>query len=371
MVHLHAIGYGKAHGCVLVREFCVVLSVSSHVSPVTLRTLAIGAAGGFVPGIVGMPGGWIAGSMLAVAVATLSGVSVNLPRRLREIGFLLVGISMGSGVTPETLAQLPSWPITITLVVISIPVIAGAVSYFLLRVARWNRATAFLASMPGALSYLMAIAPDTDANVPRVAILQTTRVAILVAILPVVALMLTEETAPAPIPPLGGFDDAINLFAAGIGGGILAALLKVPGGLLVGALFSSALLHATSLVEGRPPEWVAVVGFVTLGILIGTRFAGTRWSDLGQILGVSLVGFALSIALALVMALIGAAITDFSLLKLIVAFAPGGLEAMVVLAFAMNLDPAFVAAHHLVRFLLIALTLPFLVRWFGLIRAPR
>jgi uncharacterized membrane protein AbrB (regulator of aidB expression) len=46
----------------------------------------------------------------------------------------------------------------------------------------------------------------------------------------------------------------------------------------------------------------------------------------------------------------------------IVAFAPGGLEAMTILAFVIGLDPAFVGAHHLARFLLIAMLLPFVAR---------
>jgi membrane AbrB-like protein len=160
------------------------------------------------------------------------------------------------------------------------------------------------------------------------------------------------------------------LFVGGVGGAVLAYLVRLPAGLLVGGLFVSAVLHGSGLVDGRPPEWVAIAGFVSLGTLIGTRFAGTRWKELVQVLGVSLVSFVIGASIAVAMALVGAALTDFSVLKLIVAFAPGGLEAMVVLAFAMDLDPAFVAAHHLVRFLLIALAAPFVVRWFDL-SAPK
>jgi uncharacterized membrane protein AbrB (regulator of aidB expression) len=108
---------------------------------ITWRSLALGAGGGALLGLTGIPGGWIAGSMLAVAVAALSGVPVNLAPALRNIGFLAVGISMGSGVTPEALARLSSWPITLTLVILSIPLIAGTVTWFLMRVAGWNRAT--------------------------------------------------------------------------------------------------------------------------------------------------------------------------------------------------------------------------------------
>lgn len=342
------------------------------IDPVRLRSLAIGAAGGLALGLTGMPGGWIAGAMLAVAVYALSGGEVGLSPAMRNLGFLVVGISMGSGVTPETVARLPSWPITLTLVILSIPLIAGAVCLFLMRVARWNLATSLLSSMPGALSYLLALAQDTNANMPRVAILQTTRVAILVAVLPLAALGLSGpvDTPLATVPASLSLDGGIILFVGGIGGAVLAYLLRVPAGLLIGGLFVSALLHGTGVIEGRPPEWVAIFGFLTLGVLIGTRFAGTTWRELAGILGVSLVSFVISFALALAIALVGTALTGFSLLKLMVAFAPGGLEAMVVLAFAMDLDPAFVAAHHLTRFLLIALAAPFVVRWFGLMATP-
>ena len=45
-----------------------------------------------------------------------------------------------------------------------------------------------------------------------------------------------------------------------------------------------------------------------------------------------------------------------------VAFAPGGLEAMMVLALILALDPLYVGAHHLARFLGIAFVLPFVIR---------
>jgi uncharacterized membrane protein AbrB (regulator of aidB expression) len=45
-----------------------------------------------------------------------------------------------------------------------------------------------------------------------------------------------------------------------------------------------------------------------------------------------------------------------------VAFAPGAVEAMTVLAFALGLDPLYVGSHHLARFLLISLVAPPLLR---------
>ena len=48
-----------------------------------------------------------------------------------------------------------------------------------------------------------------------------------------------------------------------------------------------------------------------------------------------------------------------------VAFAPGGLEAMMVLALILGLDPLYVGVHHLARFLGIATALPLAVGLLG------
>ena len=43
------------------------------------------------------------------------------------------------------------------------------------------------------------------------------------------------------------------------------------------------------------------------------------------------------------------------------AFAPGALEAMTTLAFALNLDPAYVGTHHLARLSFVSLVVPVVV----------
>jgi hypothetical protein len=44
----------------------------------------------------------------------------------------------------------------------------------------------------------------------------------------------------------------------------------------------------------------------------------------------------------------------------VVAFAPGAQDTMMVMALALHLDPIFVGAHHIARFLLVSLSLPLL-----------
>ena len=46
----------------------------------------------------------------------------------------------------------------------------------------------------------------------------------------------------------------------------------------------------------------------------------------------------------------------------IVAYAPGSIDAMMILALALHLDPVFVGAHHLARVFTVTLALPSIVR---------
>jgi uncharacterized membrane protein AbrB (regulator of aidB expression) len=66
-----------------------------------------------------------------------------------------------------------------------------------------------------------------------------------------------------------------------------------------------------------------------------------------------------AVGIAGVFAILAALALSLPFAQTLLAFSPGGLEAMTLLAFALGIDPLYVGAHHLARFLLISLTLPF------------
>ncbi len=49
----------------------------------------------------------------------------------------------------------------------------------------------------------------------------------------------------------------------------------------------------------------------------------------------------------------------------VVAFAPGAMDAMLALALTLHIDPIFVGAHHLSRFVFVSITTPGIVHLFG------
>ncbi|MDI1343150.1 MAG: AbrB family transcriptional regulator, partial [Pseudolabrys sp.] len=50
------------------------------------------------------------------------------------------------------------------------------------------------------------------------------------------------------------------------------------------------------------------------------------------------------------------------LAEVMIAYAPGAVDAMLLLALALNLDPVYVGAHHLARIFFVLLTMPIVVR---------
>jgi uncharacterized protein len=118
------------------------------------------------------------------------------------------------------------------------------------------------------------------------------------------------------------------------------------------------VLHGTGQVQGTLPPDIAIMGFVLLGTAIGGRFSGVTPRMLMAAMPAAFIAFVISMAVAMAFAWPAAHLANVSYATALVAFAPGGLEAMAVLAFALGLDPLYVGAHHLLRFVLVGFGLP-------------
>lgn len=335
-------------------------------SPLTIRnaliTLAIAAVGGFAFQSLGLPAPWLAGAAILVAGAAVAGVPAIVPRRLRDAIFVVLGVSMGGGVTPETVHRLAEWPVSLAILFVTVVAVTASIYAFLRAVSGWSRDTALLAALPGALSYVVAAAIQRGADVRRVAASQSVRLLFLVAVLPPV--IGGHGVAVAALPAVGLGELAL-LLGVGLAAGLAAERLGVPAGLLFGAFLASAALHATGVVAAALPVWLTIPAFTILGAFIGTRFAGAEPSFLLRMLPASLGALAIGIVVAAAGAYAAAWATGQGLGGALLAFAPGGIEAMTALAFMLHADPAYVAAHQLARFILIALTLPIVLKLLG------
>jgi uncharacterized membrane protein AbrB (regulator of aidB expression) len=100
---------------------------------------------------------------------------------------------------------------------------------------------------------------------------------------------------------------------------------------------------------------------VGLGSVAGSRFTGTPFREILRYLGAAIGSFFVSIGITAAIALTVTMLLSLHVGDVIVAYAPGSIDAMMILALALHLDPVFVGAHHLARMFTVTLALPLIV----------
>ena len=157
-------------------------------------------------------------------------------------------------------------------------------------------------------------------------------------------------------------DEMAILVAASTVAAIIANRIRFPGGLLFGAMLSSAALHGSGTIHVVMPWWVTNSVMIAFGAVTGSRFAGTPLRLLANFLGAAIGSFAVAVAVTALFAAGLVGILHLPVSEVMIAYAPGAVDAMMLLALALNLDPVYVGAHHLVRILFVSMAMPLLAR---------
>jgi uncharacterized protein len=332
-----------------------------------LETLAIGAAGGGLFLWANLPGGLISGAMIAVGIAAIAGRPLFVPPILTQTVLVLLGISLGSLVSRQLLQHIGAYPLTIALLALATFCSTFGSSLYLQRVHGWDQTSAFLAGSPGALSQITMLAAEKGADVPAIAVVQTVRVIILTAALPMLLALtgIAPSSPPAAAVAIASPVELAELIAASVAVALLLRLIKFPASWMFGAMIGSSVLHGSGLVEGGLPPWVRGVALVGIGALIGARFARMKAKTLLGHVNAALGSFAVAIIISAVFVAVIALTTHVRFADVIVAFAPGAMDAMLALALTLHIDPIFVGAHHLSRFVFVTIATPGIVHLFG------
>jgi membrane AbrB-like protein len=328
-------------------------------------TLLIAAVGGIGFHLIGFPGGLVSGSMLTVAVAALAGGAVKIPLPLARLCFVLVGILLGAVVTPATLKGIASWPLSVALLVVAAICMMTATAWYLRLAHGWDPLSALLGASPGSMAQVMALSAEFNADVRGIAIVHVMRVLLIVLGLPA-GLALFGSTVEPVVSTRGATEpsliELVTLLAVSSFSALAMLRIRFPGGLLFGAMAGSGLLHGTDLIHVSLPWWAGGAAVLTLGAVAGARFANTSPKILLSYLAAAFGSFAVAVAVAASFALVVVALLPFRIADVIVAFAPGAQDTMMVLALAMHLDPVYVGAHHLARFLAVSFSVAVVAR---------
>jgi len=323
-----------------------------------LLTLVIGFSGSIAATYANLPAAALVGAILAVSIASMFRLTVDIPLRLRNIAFTIIGCSLGSGITKEALSQTSQWPFSLFVLGVTVLVTMLACSWVLCRFFSQSMETALLATSPGAFAYSLALAAGGIGDIRSIIIIQNIRLLVVTTLLPFILDNFGFEPGHAnALTATAGIDSVVIILISFVAG-MSVSRWKIPASFLLAGMLISGVGHYLGVVTGRPPDSIIFIGFTVTGSMVGARFSSIPRQDLKRLLLASLSAVLISGSLSLMFAIPVARILGIPYGQVFVAFAPGGVEAMAAMAIALGYDPAYVATHHLFRIILLFFLLP-------------
>ncbi len=338
-----------------------------------VATLLIGAAGGYLASLIGVPLPWMIGAMLAntiVAIADvrIAGHGVMLPLTVRTVMVPVIGVMLGSGFTPEVARQMIAWWPSVVGLFLFVGLSVITVYTLYRRLFDLDRPTAYFAAIPGGVIESAILGEMAGGDQRTISLIHFCRILIAVLTIPLAFRLIFGPVGSAAVGADAfktaiSLSDAVLLIGAGVLGFYLGRLTKLPGAAISGPMILSALVHGLGFTEAHPPTLLVIAAQIVLGSALGARFSGFPVSRVFVGLKAAALGVAAMMTIGIAIGLVVWPFVPETMAGIILAYAPGGLAEMSLIALSLQMSVPFVAAHHIAR-IIIAVTLPPLIyKW--------
>jgi len=305
------------------------------------------------------------GAMCLTTVSAVGGVDVRVPPGLRMVMIAVLGVMLGSAFRPDIIASAGQWSVSLAMLVVYVATIALLAGLYFRKVVRYDATTAYFSAIPGGLSEMIRVGGAMGGDDRSIALTHASRILLVVLIIPF-WFRLVEGYQPAPGGVVGSFmafadipaTDLSILALCAVIGFFAARGLKLPAAALIGPMVVSAAVHLFGVTASKPPAELIVIAQVVIGTAIGCRFAGVGPRRVLRAIAAALGATAIMLGIGVVFSLGLNAALGLPVAALTLAFAPGGLAEMTLIALALGVDPAFVSTHHVVRIFLVVILAP-------------
>jgi uncharacterized protein len=326
-------------------------------------TFGLGALGAGAAVLLYLPLPMLLGPLLVVAGASMAGLRLfghapAVPQKWRYVLVPVVGVAIGAAVPPDILGQVGRWWVTVLALLAFVPLAHGLAFGVYRRLGGIDAPTAYFAAMPGGFIEALEMGERSGARMDMLVALQFLRLALCIVAVPIAFALVSGQAVGSGtvLPP--GHDvpltarDAGLLIAAGLGGWAVAARIRLPAAVLSGPLIASALLHGLGVTAATSPDWAVALTQWAMGTSLGARFSAFTRQALWLAMRLAALNVVLAMALASGIALLLAGPADEPVAAVILAFAPGGISEMSLVALSLQLSTVYVTLHHLLRIVL-------------------
>lgn len=296
--------------------------------------LGAAVAGAAVATFLSVPAGALLGAIVGSMLAVAAKLNGDVPALFRNLGFTVIGVSLGASLTPGFLADVARWPISLGLMCIVLALVMAVGSMILVRMAGYSPRTAILATSPGALSFVVGVAGEDGYALRTITILQSLRLLSIALFLPPVVDAIDVGGAASgayimqDLRGSAGYMAGCALVGLTFAMGFFAERLGLPVAFLLAGVAVSGTAHASGAVRGGLPEPMTFLGFVIAGAVVGSRFRNIARAEFVRL---GWAAFAISvtgITLTAIAAFFAAGFLGLPFGLVWMSYAPGGVEAM-------------------------------------------
>jgi len=320
--------------------------------------ICIGLTGALIFVYLRAPLPWMLGAMTASTIAALAGARISAPAVVRMPMVLIVGVMVGATFSPEILGRFPEWWQTI-LILLLLSVVLGALCTIYLHVfSGFDLSTAYFSAMPGGLIEMVTLAEEHKGDIRTVALVHSVRILVIVFCVPITVRLIEGVAAGSSgvlrfsVVDMSAID-LVWIFGTGIAGIVVGRLLRMPAAYLLGPLTASAVVHAAGISEFKLPAEFLYLAQLVIGTSVGCRFVGVASATVFRIIRVAFGMTLIFLAVTALFAWLASRLSDYGFVPLFLAYAPGGLPEMSLVAIALHIEVAFVAFHHIVRLFMV------------------
>jgi len=336
--------------------------------------LVLGILGGALFYKLRLPLPWMLGAMTFCTIAALVRVPVAAPGVIRSPMSAIIGVMLGSGFSPAIIGQVPQWIVPLAGLVLFMTACGVSVVWYYRRVGGYDRVTAFFCGMPGGLVEMVIYGEERGGDARIIALVHSARILMVVMTLPFIIQFTQGIRLDRPVTGVSMFDAPLVaealLVVCGFAGAFLGHVLRLPAKTLLGCMIVSAAVHVTGLSDFKPPFEIVNAAQLVLGVAVGCRFAGTASHVVWRVLALSVGSTLILMAWMTAFALVVSQLSGFPAVTLLLAYSPGGLTEMALIAVALHAEVAFVAAFHIIRVFLTMIAAPMTFAWLMPARPP-
>ena len=340
-------------------------NLSQLISKKFLILFLIGVPSSLIAEYFNIPLAWFLGPMIVTSVAALSGLKVIMPKIALSFILIILGLHIGNYIDENLFNQMINWIWTSVIMLIYIIICILIVAKYLQKFSGYSKKASIFSAAPGALGPLMILAENEKTDLSQVATSHLIRLIIIITVIPFIIVSNTSSE----ILILDKFNyldqnhvHLVLLLIASFFFIFIFEKIKIPAALLSGTLFASGLLQITDIATYKLPDETINFCLLILGSSVGCRFAKKTVKEIANNSLHSIVATTILVLLGLVAAYVATFFVDTNILTLILSFCPGGIYEVAVIAIAFDLDPDFVAFHHIIRLLFILFTVPIFLK---------